>query len=71
MNLLRFAGAIVYHFFASLHVLRARARTREAPASEGMVAASAGRGSVVSDVSVWHRISKKKFRAKIVIAKSW
>ena len=28
MNLLRFAGAIVYHFFATLHVLRAHARAR-------------------------------------------
>ena len=26
MNLLRFAGAIVYHFFAAMHVLRARPR---------------------------------------------
>ena len=28
MNLLRFAGAIVYHFFAAMHVLRARTRAR-------------------------------------------
>ena len=34
-----------------------------------MVAVSEGRGLVVSDVSVWHRISEKKFRAKIDIAK--
>ena len=30
MNLLRFAGAIVYHFFAAMHVLRVCAHAREA-----------------------------------------
>ena len=28
MDILRFAGAIVYHFFATMHVLRAHARAR-------------------------------------------
>ena len=47
MNLLRFAGAIVYHFFAAMHVLRARTRARGAAvlgiaAGGGGMTASAG-----------------------------
>ena len=43
MNLLKFAGAIVYHFFATLHVLRARTRTRGN--GDGESSLLSGRGS--------------------------
>ena len=36
-------------------------------AAAGIAGAAAGSGLSVPDSSVWHRISKKKFRAKIIM----